>query len=147
MPTYTGRLRTRWLLWTWIAARSSSKVLALAKAWLAIRRLSLSSSFARDSFTSMHLRRFSKDTVVHELVGVLEVAGSPFLELCVHPDIGLQPGALPEAEGAVDLRETHAQREVELQDTVVKHVTVLVAEVRHHFSTSVGATPTPRRLC
>ena len=78
--------------------------------------------------------RLSKDAVVHELVEVLlEVAGSPFSELCVHPDVELHPGALPEAEGPVNLLETHAQRKVELQDTVVKHVTGLVAEVRYQL--------------
>ena len=78
--------------------------------------------------------RLSKDAVVHELVDVfLEVAGSPISELCVHPDVGLYPGALSEAEGPVNLCETHAQREVELQDTVVKHVTGLVAEVRYQL--------------
>ena len=32
MPTYIKRLSTRLLLWTWIAARSSSKILARANA-------------------------------------------------------------------------------------------------------------------
>ena len=54
--------------------------------------------------------RLSKDPVVHELVEVLfEVAGCSFLELCVHPDVGLHPRALPEAEGPVNLSETHSQ--------------------------------------
>ena len=52
----------------------------------------------------------SKGAVIHELVQVLfEVTGCPFLELCVHPDIGIYPGALLEAGGPVNLRETHAQ--------------------------------------
>ena len=60
-----------------------------------------------NAFAVFH--RLSKDAVVHELVEVLfEVAGCPFSELCVHPDVGLQPRALPEAEGPVNLRETHA---------------------------------------
>ena len=59
MPTYTGRLSTRLLLWTWIAARSSPKILARANAGLAMRRRSLSSSFERTSFTSIRFRRFS----------------------------------------------------------------------------------------
>ena len=59
MPTYTGRLCTRLLLWTWIAARSSSKILVRANAGLAMRRLNLSSSFERTSFTSTRFRRFS----------------------------------------------------------------------------------------
>ena len=47
--------------------------------------------------------------VVRELVEVLlEVTGGLLPELCVHPDVGLHPGALPEAKGPVDLRETHA---------------------------------------
>ena len=108
----------------WNVARSSSKMFALAKAGLAIRRLSLSSLLAKV------FHRLSKDTVVHDLVEVLlKVAGSPFSELCVHSDVGFHPGALPEAEDPVNLRETHNQREVELQDTVIKHVTGLVAEV------------------
>ena len=53
------RLSTRVLLWTWIAARSSSKILARANAVLAIRRLSLSSSCERTSFTSTRFRRLS----------------------------------------------------------------------------------------
>ena len=79
--------------------------------------------------------RLSKGAVVHELFVevLLEVADSPFSELCVHQDVGLHPGALPEAEGPVNLRETHSQREVELQNTVVKHVTGLVAEVRYQL--------------
>ena len=53
--------------------------------------------------------RLSKDAVVHELVEVLfEVAGCPFSELCVHQDVGLHPRVLPEEEGPVNLRETHA---------------------------------------
>ena len=76
------------------------------------------------------LHGLPEDRVVHELVEVLlEVAGSPFSELCVHPDVGLHPGALPEAEGPVDLRELHAQREVELQVAIVEYIAVLVAEV------------------
>ena len=60
---------------------------------------------------------------------------------CVHPDVGLHPGALPEAEGPVDLCETHAQREVELQFAIVEYIVVLVAEVPAFH------TPTPWRLC
>ena len=41
------------------SARSSSKILARANAGLAMRRLSLSSSFERTSFTSTRYRRFS----------------------------------------------------------------------------------------
>ena len=59
MPTFTGRLSTRLLLWTWTAARSSSKILARANAGLAMRRLSLSSSCERTSFTSTRFRRFT----------------------------------------------------------------------------------------
>ena len=40
MSTYTGRLSTSLLLLTWIADRSSSKILARANAGLAMRRLS-----------------------------------------------------------------------------------------------------------
>ena len=77
---------------------------------------------------------FFQSAVVHELVEVLlKVAVSLFSELCVHPDEGLHPGALPEAEDPVNLRETHDQREIELQDTEVKHVTGLVAEVRYQL--------------
>ena len=55
------------------------------------------------------LHGLPEDRVVYELVELLlEVAGTPFSELCVHPDVGFHPGALPEAEGPVDLRETHA---------------------------------------
>ena len=59
MPTYTGQLSIRLLLWTWIAASSSSKILARANAGLAMRRLSWSSSFERTSFTSTRFHRFS----------------------------------------------------------------------------------------
>ena len=73
--------------------------------------------------------RLSKDAAVHELIEVFfKVADSLFSELCVYPDVGLHPGALPEAEGPVNLRETQAQRKVELLDTVVQHVTALVRE-------------------
>ena len=59
IPTNTWRLSTRLLLWIWIAAKSSSKILARANAGLAMRRLSLSSSCKRTSFTSTRFRRFS----------------------------------------------------------------------------------------
>ena len=59
MPTYTGLLNSRLLLWTWIAARSSSKILVRGNAGLARRRLSLSFSCKRTSFTSTRFRRFS----------------------------------------------------------------------------------------
>ena len=55
------------------------------------------------------LHGLPEDRVVHELVVVLlEVVSTPLSELCVHPDVGLHPGALPEAKGLVDLRETYA---------------------------------------
>ena len=132
-PVYTGRLRTRRLLCISIPARSSSKILALAKVGLANRRRSLSSLFVRTSFDPLAkvLYSLSEHEVGQEIVEVpLEVAGSLFPELCVHPDVGLHPGALTEAEGPVSLRETHAQRQVKLQDAVVEHVTFLVAEVK-----------------
>ena len=54
--------------------------------------------------------------VGQELLEVpLEVAGSLFPELCVHPDVGLHLGALTEAEGPVNVRERHAQQQVKLQ--------------------------------
>ena len=53
-----------------------------------------------------------------------------FPETCVHPDVGLHPGALAEAEGPVNLRETHVQRQVKLQVAVVGHVAFLVVEIR-----------------
>ena len=48
---------------------------------------------------------------------LLKAAGGLLLELCVHLDRGLHPEALPEADGPVNLRQTHAQRELELQET------------------------------
>ena len=59
MPPHSGRLSTRLLLWTWTAARSSSKILSRANAGLAMRRLSFPSSFKRTSFTSTRFGRFS----------------------------------------------------------------------------------------
>ena len=56
---YKGRLRTRRLLSTWIAARSSSKMFLLAKTGLAMRRLSVSSSCERTNLTSTRFRKFS----------------------------------------------------------------------------------------
>ena len=59
------------------------------------------------------------DRVLQQLVEVLfKAAGGPLLEHCIHLDEGLHPGALPKAKGPVNIRETHAKREVELQDTV-----------------------------
>ena len=59
------------------------------------------------------LHGLPEDRVVHELVELLlEVAGGLLPELCVHTDIGLHPGALPEAKGPVYLCETQAQRHV-----------------------------------
>ena len=86
MPTYTGQLRTRRLLWTSMAARSSSKMFALAKDGLARRRRSLSSSCARTSLTfdsfSQVLHGLTEDGVVHQFVEiVLEGAGGLLLGL------------------------------------------------------------------
>ena len=54
-----------------------------------------------------------EERVVRELVEVLfKVAGGLLPELCVHPDVGLHPGALPEAKGPVDLRETHMPKDM-----------------------------------
>ena len=61
---------------------------------------------------------------------LFEVTCCPFSGLCVHPDVGLHPGALPEAEGPVNPRETHAKLELELQDTIVEHISLLAVEVR-----------------
>ena len=97
IPTNTGRLSTRRLLCTWIAAKSSSKILARANAGLAMRRLSLSSSCERTSFTSTRFRRFwdhglPEDRVVHQLVEVLLKAADGLLpELSIHPDVWLHP--------------------------------------------------------
>ena len=49
----------RRLLWTWIDAKPSSKILARANAGLPMRRLSLSSSCERTSSTSTRFRKFS----------------------------------------------------------------------------------------
>ena len=46
------------------------------------------------------LHGLPEDRVVHELVEVLlQVAGNPFLELCVHPDVGLHPRGFAGSEG------------------------------------------------
>ena len=92
----------------------------------------------------------SKDAVVHELVEVLfEVTGCPFSKLCVHPDVGLHPGSLPEAEGPVNLREMHSQCEVELQDTIVEHISLFAFQPQLAPPQRRGGfadTPTSTRL-
>ena len=110
IPTHLGRLRVRRPMCICTAARSSSKMLALAKARLAIRRLSLSSFLASTSFTFTQLRKFSIVFPKTLLFMSLNRSFSKslvafFRSSCVHPYIGLHPGALPEEEDHVNFRE------------------------------------------
>ena len=100
-----------------------------SKGRLAMRRLSLSSSCERTSFTSTRFRRFSMVFPKTEFVQVLlKVAGGILSELCIHPDGRLYPRALVKPKGAMDVGQTHAQRHVQLQIPIVKHKAVLVAK-------------------
>ena len=72
---------------------------------------------------------------------LLEAAGGLFAELGAESGVGLHPAALLEPQCSVNLRQPHAQRQVELQVAVVEHIAVLIAEVgdqllnlsrRHH---------------
>ena len=86
-------------------------MLTLAKAGLAIRRLSLSILCLLEPALRQRVCEGFPSSVQKRccswLVAVLfEVAGCPFSELCVHPDVGLHPRALPEAEGPVNLEPT-----------------------------------------
>ena len=114
IPTNIGRLSTRRLLWTWIAAKSSSKILARANAGLAMRCLFVLLMQTHQLHINplpQVLHGLPEDRVVHELVQVLlEVACSPFLELCIHPDVWLHPRALVEPEGTMDRSQTQAQK-------------------------------------
>ena len=133
IPTNTGRLSSRRLLWTWITAKSSSKILARANAGLAMRRLSLSSSFERTSFTSTRIRRFSmvfpKTELFINVEVLLEDAGGLLPELSIHPDVWLHPRSLVESKGAVDRSQTQAQRQIQLQIPIMKYIAALVVEV------------------
>ena len=76
------------------------------------------------------LHGLPEDRVVHQLVEVLlEVAGGLLPGLCVHSDVWLHPRALVEPQGTMDLSQTQAQRQVQLQILIMKHIAVLVAEV------------------
>ena len=75
----------------------------------------------------MVLHGLPEDRVVHQLVEVLlEVAGGLLPELSIHPDVWLHPRALVEPE--MDRSQTQAQRQVQLQIPIMKHIAVLVVE-------------------
>ena len=85
--------------------------------------------FDVDSLSQV-LHGLTEDGVVHQFVEILlEGAGGLLPQLGVHPNVGLHPGALLEAQGAVYLFQLHPESQVKLEVAVVEHVVVLVAEV------------------
>ena len=134
MPTYTGRLRTRRLLWTSTASEvvvedvcSGERRAGQEPAEFVL--LVCARQFYVDSLSQV-LQGLTEDRVVHQFVEILvEGAGCLLSQLNVHPNVGLHPGALLEAQGAVYLFQLHPEPQVKLEVAVVEHVVVLVAEV------------------
>ena len=90
--------------------------------------------FDVDSLSQV-LHGLTENRVVGEFVEILfEGAGGLLSQLGVHPNVGLHPGALLEAQGAVYLFQLHPEPQVKLEVAVVEHVVVLVAEVGDQLS-------------
>lgn len=107
------KLKTRRLLWTWIAARSLSKMFSRAKAGLEIGCLSLFSSFDWTCLTLTLFQRFSivfpKTELLTSLKRFSRSRWWPFSK--AHQHVGLHAWGLFDMKGPADLLQAIRDRE------------------------------------